>query len=65
MEDDDKLTPQEIEELEDPDDNPDRADLDVSAHRVHVAAGICTGLAIALALAAGVCIGMHCRCRRD
>lgn len=54
--DNDELTPQEFQALDDPDDNPEHADVDASACNVHKAA-ICTALTALAALAAGICIG--------
>lgn len=53
----DSLTDKELEELTDPDDNPDEADVDASARSVNIAALIC-GITAAV-LTAGAAIWLY------
>lgn len=50
----DELTDAELEELRDPDDNPDKADVDASAHNVNAAAVIC-GVVCGVLLIGAIC----------
>ncbi|PAU68361.1 hypothetical protein [Bifidobacterium criceti] len=50
----DELTAAELDELDNPDDNPDEADVDASQHNVNIAAIIC-GIVFGVLLIGAVC----------
>ncbi|ATU20361.1 hypothetical protein [Bifidobacterium choerinum] len=50
----DELSDTELDELHDPDDNPDEADVDASKHNVNIAAVIC-GIVCGVLLIGAIC----------
>ncbi|RYQ11284.1 hypothetical protein PG2093B_0522 [Bifidobacterium pseudolongum subsp. globosum] len=57
----DRLSDKELDELTSPDDNPDEADVEDSAHNVNVAAIICGIVAGILFIGAGIWLYLYLR----